>query len=310
MNESGSPRPELLEAIQSYMLTLRMPEVAELMREQRTHLIAASEALRALISAAEEWSGSVVYPSALKTRHAALLKAHQATWLKAFRTELSSQCDHKIRHMFDGVWKQAFLPVLLDRSEKYAGITEMGAITWIRIFGIPMSMVSAGTILITDRITSLFYDFTLTGKGGETLSADVRSPLLPIAVALDRLLMHKAQQGQPDTNFGQSAQRILYSYGPIGNNDQEVRIEAMRDAAASVDYMIKLMDFCTQAYTNKKFLSMAHVYRYLDTAKISTADDTAKISTADFHRALSPLHKVELHALEVARNRAKAKRTR
>lgn len=95
-------------------------------------------------------------------------------------------------------------------------------------------------------------------------------------------------------------QWTIYSYGPIGKNDLEIRLDAMRDTAASIDYIIKLMTFSANSHEKKHFANMDYVYDFLD---------KENIRTKEFHKALSLAKRtVERRALEVARNRHRRKK--
>ncbi len=297
MDEFVNLPPALQQAVNHYEWAINGPAMAPLLCEQIANLKAASAALRALISAAEEWSGPVVLPSMLEQRHGALLTAHQTTWTKACLLQLRSRVVEPLRSMLNDVWNKVFLQVLIDRGDRGASIHEFRHIKWIRIFGSSRPIVLPESTMVTDKITAACC--VVSTRAGES-SDSASVPLETTILVCDAILRYQAarQEGRPIDDS--EAQRTIYSYGPIGKNDRELNLDAMRDSAASIDYIIKLMTFSSNSFRRKPISDMSYVYEYLD---------KENIRTNEFHKAISQVRRVERHAIEMGRSRHRRQKT-
>lgn len=294
MHEFASSDLVIAEAVRHYLAAIRQPELARAMHQRAADLAAASQALRALTQAAEEVDDRETDPWSMQRRFPELLAAHQATWGKALRSGLSGHFAEPIRALFGHIWRTIYLPILLDRSIKSAGIVECSDFNWVRIFGKPRQESKSWTIFCSDGY------FANMQQIGHPASSQLMCPFWMVAGVLSGFFRY-----QRDKLFNEEERRILgrrylYDYSPISEQDLSVSIEAMRDAAASIDYMTKLMVLSAGAYKEKDLLSLGYVYRLLD---------EKKISTAAFYRALIQEYKVPLHTLEVARLRERKART-
>lgn len=293
MDEPVNLPPALRQAVNEYEWAINGPAMAPLLCEQIGNLKDASAALRALISAAEEWSGPAVFPSMLQQRHAALLAAHQTTWTKACLLEMRSRVIEPLRSMLSSIWDKVFLPVLLDRCDRSASIFEFRNIKWIRIFGSSQPNVCPEGLMVTDRIESACCVLSADSRTAET-SDKAGVPLETAILVCDGTLRHQASRNEGHPIDNSETQRTIYVYSPIGKNDREPSLDAMRDTAASIDYIIKLMTFSANSFRRKDIANMRYVYEYLD---------KENIRTNEFHRALSRVRRVERHAIEVGRSR-------
>lgn len=294
MHEFASNALVIEEAVHHYLAAIRLPELARAMHQRSAGLAAASQALRALTQAAEEVNDRVTDSWSMQRRFPKLLAAHQATWGKAFQSRLEGHFAEPIRTLFGHIWRTIYLPILLDRSTKSAGIVECSDFNWVRIFGKPRQESKSWTIFCSDGY------FANIQQVGHLASSQFMYPFWMVAGVLSGLFRYQRDKLFNEGERPIRGRRDLYDYSPISEQDVSVSIEAMRDTAASVDYMIKLMVLSAGAYKEKDLLSLGYVYRLLD---------EKKISTAAFHRALIQEHKVPLHTLEVARLRERTART-
>lgn len=289
MPEVASLSPELTHAVESYLLAMTQHELAEAQQQRIADLAAASEALRALTQAAEELNDRETDAWSLHRRYPELLAAHQATWRKAFRSSLDGHFTEMVREKFAETWRIVFLPVLLDRSDKSAGNIKFGDTDWVRIFGTPRQQSKSWSVFCSDKCYTARITISLPVQS----TAEIQIWL--IAAISKRCLRsqagHTAVDGEPDKP---QIQGKIYDYSPINEQDLIVSIEAMRDIAASVDYMKKLMTSSARAFANDELISLSYIWKYLY---------EKNISTADFHRAVTPYYQVTKSSIEMARAR-------
>ena len=290
MTDFAKLDPVLQRAVTDYEFTSNAPMIADAIRTQIANLAAANSALRELIGAAEQCGGSVVFPSQLTRRHGELLSKHQQTWNNAFCDSLPCQEGEAALEIFGSMWDAVFLRIIIDWCEESATVVQFDDRTWVRIFGNSRSSIDpTQRILLTDKHVSLSYRVAAKGLS--------EVPIEMVASMGDHALRYEASRKLGCLNQGVGT-RSIYSYGPIGDCDQDVRLEAMRNVAAAVDCAVGHMNRSANAFSDKTFMTMSHVYRQLD---------DHGIPTPVFHAALSRFRAVERHAIEVARIRNRGK---
>ena len=288
MSEFASHERVITEAVQHFVTGIRLPEIAQAMHRRAEDLDAASQALRKLTQAADELNDPVTDPWSLGRRFPGLLAEHQTTWRSAFRNSVAGHFVESVGDAFGRVWQTVFLPVLLDRSARTAGVVEFSEFNWIRIFGKARKESKSWTVFCSDGHFSAQLG----------LRAPIDSPFM-IPLWLTAAVSHSALGMQAGEHLAteprvDQARRRVYDYSPICDQDLSISIEAMRDTAGSIDYMNKLMLYAVQFLTDKDLLSRDYVYKLLD---------RNGISTRAFHRTLNPMYSVTLPSLEMARAR-------
>lgn len=288
MPESANNEPVITEAARHFVSSIRLPEIARLMNSRSEDLDAASQALRKLTQAAEELNDPVTDAWSLGRRFPALLAEHQTTWRSAFRIRVEGHFVESVCDTFSDIWQTVFLPVLLDRSTRAAGVVEFSDFDWIRIFGKPRQESKSWIVFCADGQVSTQIELRAP------MDSPLMIPMWLMAVQSDASLRVLAGEHLATVPRAERARRHVYDYSPIGDQDLSVSIEAMRDTAGSVDYMRNLMLASVVFFTDKDVLSHDSVYKILD---------ENGISTRTFHRALNPIYSVTLPSLEMARAR-------
>ncbi len=223
-------------------------------------------------------------------RHGELLSVHQQTWNDAFCDALPGREGEVAREIFCSMWEPVFLRIVIDRCEESASVKQFDGRTWVRIFGNSRSSIEPNQrILLTDKHVSFSYHVEAKGLS--------EVPIETVAFIGDHALRYEASRKWGSLNQSVGS-RCIYSYGPIGDCDQDVKLEAMRNVAAAVDCAVGHMNRSAKAFSDKTFMTMGHVYRQLD---------DHGIPTPVFHAALSGFRAVERHAIEVARIRNRGK---
>jgi len=281
---------DLSDAVRDFLLAEHQKELAEALRQRAADLAAAGNALRALTQAAEELTDSETDAWSLQQRFPALLAAHQTTWGKAFKSGLDGHFTELVRDLFGHKWRQIFLPVLLDRSFKHSGIVDYGHMYWVRIFGRPRRESKSWVVFCSDGWS------TARVKLSYSRASLMKGPLWLVAELSKRALQMQAREAISGDDYMGQEQRTVYDYSPIGEQDLSIRIEAMRDIAASVSYMEKLIS--NDAFVSGKdpFFTREAVFALMG---------KYQISTADFHRALGHFYQISRSSIEMARARYK-----
>lgn len=286
--EFVSPERVITDAVRHFVTSIRQPEVAQALESRAEDLYAASQALRKLTQAAEELNHPVMDLLSLGRCFRGLLAAHQATWRTAFRSSVEGPFVGSVRDSFADFWRTVFLPVLLDRSIRSAGVVKFSGFDWVRIFGEPRQKSKSCRKCCCDGCCSAPH--RLQGP----IDFHFIMSLLPPPVLRDPAPGMHLGDHLPTAPRAEQTRRHVYDYSPIGDKDLYVNIDAMRDAVASVEYMIKLVSSSIAFIENNKWVSRDYAYGLLD---------RHRISTGAFHRALNPIYGVTLSSLVKARAR-------
>ena len=278
----------ITEAVRHYMTAIRLPEVARALHCRAEDLESASQALRKLIQAAEELDEPVMDPGSLGRCFPALLAEHQATWRSAFRSRIEGDFVDSVRDAFSDHWQTAFLPVLLDRSIRSAGVVKFSDFDWLRIFGKPRQESKPWSICCSDGYFSAQHGLRVP------MDSQFIMPRWPAAVLGNSALgMHVGDDLATEYRVAQTRLHV-YDYGPIGDQDLSISIEAMRNTVASIDSMRRFICSSIVFIEKNKLVSRDYAYELLN---------RHGISTGAFHRALSPLYRVTQSSIEKARAR-------
>jgi len=280
------------EAVNNYLFADDAPAIAAGLKVLHARLRAAGAALRALIAALERIDAVQSHPSRIKLLFPALLKAHQRTWTDVVDLTRWGITDPILLSTLDAVWTGCLLKILIDRTERSARSEIFDGVPVVRIFGTMSPALTSEMLFLTDGHVARGIQPKLPADYHDDPSSSGEQFPFRDARFLLQCDLHGMLLARSLTNItaAQRALRPLYCYGPIGDFDLEISLDALRDCAAAMAFVAEGADSMARLFATAikdKSCALGSVVRH-------------GISPTAFARALAVHRRVETHAIETA----------
>ncbi len=288
----------ILEAVRIYWHLEHIPQVIEALLEHARLVCTAEDAARALLTAAEEFGSAVMLVGELEVCHGKQLKAHQDTWAAACKVQLPSRCAAVTMSIARSLWDEFYLKIIYERLHESAVTTQYENISFKRIFGGTSPKTHKGEIYLTDSKSCVHVniDDRQVGIPGQTAIPTGMETSTLISICDTTMRVGHAQISK-EPLVSDETPRVIYSYGPINQNDYGVRLDLIRQFCATLRLIKTAMntaaDFHKTNFKNKDIL-WEYMIRH-------------DIKPTAFARHLLPYRKIEPHTAETALSRYREK---
>lgn len=298
MPDNPGNEAAMLEAVWIYLHLENIPQIITASLEHARLVCAAEDAARALLTAAEEFGSAVMLVGELEACHWKQLKAHQDTWAAACNVQLPSHCDAVTMHIARSLWDEFYLKIFYERLHESAVTTQYENISFKRIFGGTSPKTHKGEIYLTDSKSWVHVniDDRQVGIPGQTAIPTGMETSTLISICDTTMRVGYAQISK-EPLVSDETPRIIYSYGPINQNDYGVRLDLIRQFCATLRLIKTAMntaaDFHKTNFKSKDTL-WNHMIRH-------------DIKPTAFARHVGQYRKFELHSIETALSRHREK---
>ena len=201
-------------------------------------------------------------------------------------------------HIARSLWDEIYLKIIYERLHESAVTTQYENISFKRIFGGTSPKTHKGEIYLTDSKSCVHVniDDRQVGIPGQTAIPTGMETSTLISICDTTMRVGHAQISK-EPLVSDETPRVIYSYGPINQNDYGVRLDLIRQFCATLRFIKNGMNTAADFHkTNFKTKDILWEYMIHHDIKPTA-----------FSRYLLPYRKIEPHAIEIALSRYREK---